>query len=397
MNRHDFRLWNTAGGTAGNACYIAGMNAVVGIPEPHRNPLDGPGNVAGGQPERLDTSLILCVACGLIVNSHLEQFWPRSFFACDGLLGNSLFYMLSGFGVGSSLLSSWQPFGSFLARRLARIYPAVIVTVLLFTGVVAGHAYRTVNGVPPWTLAEAFRLLVWPTPFTYVSNIIAIYVIGYVVALPRSLSILYAGFAGAFVLFLWGCTQQSPVFASQRHLNLGSAPTLAYHFFDTALFLGGMIIAGTRPGYRRPGGADGAGGILAAVLAAVLCIAYFALKYAMIVEGKGAEFYPVLFVLAGGVSYLAIGVLGNPLVIQWCKRTPWLAWVIDGVAGLTLEIYVIHQTLIGTFAGLAAIPFPLNIVLLVVITLAAAVLLRMITQPLRRWVDELTRPAATPA
>jgi glycerol-3-phosphate dehydrogenase (NAD(P)+) len=33
---------------------------------------------------------VLCVACGLIVNSHLEAFWPQSFLAVDGLLGNDV-------------------------------------------------------------------------------------------------------------------------------------------------------------------------------------------------------------------------------------------------------------------------------------------------------------------
>ena len=84
---------------------------------------------------------MLCVACGLIVNSHLEQYWPRAMFAVDGLLGNSFFYLLSGFGIGASLFRRPQGFGTFLIRRLVRIYPAVIVAVLLFGGILVGHAW----------------------------------------------------------------------------------------------------------------------------------------------------------------------------------------------------------------------------------------------------------------
>lgn len=361
-----------------------------GIPEPRGNPTGGPEESSAVRPHRLDTAVLLCVACGLIVNSHLEAFWPRSFLAVDGLLGNSLFYWMSGFGIGSSLSSRPQRFGPFLARRLVRIYPAVIITVLLLVGIAGGRAYATVNGLPPWTLDEAFHALIWPTPFTYVRNIVAIYVIGYVVAWPRSRTILYACFAPAIGLFLYGCVRDSATLGPAARLNLGSVPTSVYDSFDTALFLGGMILAGSRTSPLRHFWASG-------ILAAGVCIAYFALKYLMIVQGIGAGFYPVLFVLVGTVSYLAIGVLSDPVIMQPLRRVPWLAWGVDLVAGLTLEIYVLHQTLISTLPGLSTIQFPLNIILLVLISVAAASLLRLVTDPLRRRVDGLTGPAAAVA
>ena len=88
-----------------------------------------------------------------------------------------------------------------------------------------------------------------------------------------------------------------------------------------------MILAGSRTSPLRHFWASG-------ILAAVLCIAYFALKYAMVVRGVAAEFYPVLFVLVGTVSYLAIGVLSDPVIIQPLRRVPWLAWGVDLVAGV---------------------------------------------------------------
>ena len=361
-----------------------------GIPEPRGSLSDGPEESPAVRPYRLDTAVVLCIACGLIVNSHLEEFWPRSFLAVDGLLGNSLFYLMSGFGIGSSLFSRPQRFWPFLARRLVRIYPTVMIAVLLFVGGVGGRAYATVNGLPSWTLDEAFRALIWPTPFTYVRNIVAIYVIGYALARPRSSLFLYAGFATAIGLFLSSCVRDSATLGPAARLSLGSVPTMAYDFFDTALFLGGMIVAGRQTG---PPGRFWAG----ASLAALLCIVYFAMKYAMVVSGVGTKLYPLLFVLVGVVSYLVLGVLSDPVVMQPLRRVRWLAWAVDLVAGLTLEIYVLHQMLISTFPDLATIAFPLNIVLLVLISVAAAALLRLVTEPLRKWVDGLTLSAATAA
>ena len=361
-----------------------------GMPEPRVSLPGRSEDVAVVRPPRLDTSLVLCVACGLIVNSHLEAFWPRSFLAVDGLLGNSIFYLLSGFGIGSSLWSRPQRFGPFLARRLVRIYPAVIVTVLLLVGIVGGHAFGTVDGVPAWSLGEAFHSLIWPTPFTYVRNIIAIYVIGYVVAWPRSTTVLSAALIAMIGLFLYACGSHAPGLPAGAKLALGSLPVGVYDAFDTALFLGGMSIAGARRFPVR-------GGAVNAILAALLCIAYFAIKYVMVIKGVGAEFYPLLFVLVAAMSCLALGVLSDPAVIQPLKRIPWLGSSIDLVASLTLEIYVVHQVVISTFGGLAGIPFPINIALLVLISVAGAALLQRLTAPLRRWVDAITGPAATGA
>jgi peptidoglycan/LPS O-acetylase OafA/YrhL len=362
-----------------------------GLPPPRCNPSDGPEDPAALRPSRLDTSLMLCIACGLIVNSHLEQYWPRSMFAVDGLLGNSFFYLLSGFGIGSSLFSRPQRFLPYVARRLVRIYPAVIVTVSLCAGLVGVLAHWCGNSLSPWSFDVAFRQLAWPTPFTYVRNIIVIYVIGYIVAMPRSPRVLRVSLAMAIGVWAACSAYDCGTLSAGAKLNLGRVSTCIYDSFDTALFLGGMVLAATGCMPRRQVRTRG-------MMAGVLCIAYFALKYLMVAKGVGAGYYPLLFVIVGCVSWLSIGVLGDPRIIEPLRRVEWIGWIIDLVAGLTLEVYVVHQTLIGAFPALASIQFPLNIVLLLLISVAVAALLRMITAPLQAWVDRMTRPAvATPS
>ncbi|MFM7290292.1 MAG: hypothetical protein ACKO6B_03555, partial [Planctomycetia bacterium] len=209
------------------------MTSVVGNSGFRGEPGEGAVSPAG----RVDTSLVLCLACGLIVNSHLERFWPRSYLAFDGLLGNSLFYLLSGFGIGSSLSTRSQRFGPYLARRLARIYPAVFVTGLVFLAIAGGHKHVNVDGGSPWTAHDLFRQFVWPTPFTYVRNVIAIYVIGYCVALPRSARFLGASVAVAIGIFLVACFRDCRLLGTDARLNLGGVPTGVYDAFDIALFL----------------------------------------------------------------------------------------------------------------------------------------------------------------
>ena len=91
----------------------------------------------------LNTTMVVLAVCALlIVNSHLEAFYPTGFqfLAADGLLGSSLFYMLSGFGIQSSLMSREQGFGSYIRQRILRIYPGVILVVAVLLGIV-GEAF----------------------------------------------------------------------------------------------------------------------------------------------------------------------------------------------------------------------------------------------------------------
>src|SRR5262245_5871015 len=68
---------------------------------------------------RVDTTIVRVLAMLLIANSHLEALYPRPWLAGDGLLGNSLFYVLSGFGLAASAEArGLAGFGPWFARRL---------------------------------------------------------------------------------------------------------------------------------------------------------------------------------------------------------------------------------------------------------------------------------------
>ena len=79
-----------------------------------------------------ETKPLLFFACALIVNSHLEPFYPLSYLAADGLLGNSLFFFMSGFGIQSSALSHAKSFKDYALRRILRLYPSVIICMVIF-------------------------------------------------------------------------------------------------------------------------------------------------------------------------------------------------------------------------------------------------------------------------
>ena len=77
--------------------------------------------------KRDDTHFLRFVAICLIVNSHLDAYYPTPMLATGGMLGNSLFFMLSAFGLAISWRSHPRPFSEWYGRRIRRILPPIWV------------------------------------------------------------------------------------------------------------------------------------------------------------------------------------------------------------------------------------------------------------------------------
>src|SRR4029453_14199781 len=83
---------------------------------------------------------------------------PLSAFVCSGHTGVTLFFVLSVFLISPPYLAATRGgarvrLGSYVRRRVLRIYPLYVVAVLVATALTAKHAY------------EALPHLVFLTPF----------------------------------------------------------------------------------------------------------------------------------------------------------------------------------------------------------------------------------------
>lgn len=73
---------------------------------------------------------IKTVAVLLIINSHLDNLYPSSALSIGGSLGNTLFFLVSGYLLSNRVNSG---FGKWMLNRMFRIYPALwIISGLLF-------------------------------------------------------------------------------------------------------------------------------------------------------------------------------------------------------------------------------------------------------------------------
>ena len=80
-----------------------------------------------------DTQFLRAVAILLVINSHLDRYYPMQHIGTGGAIGNSIFFFLSAFGLYLSQQKQSQYFKEWFTNRISRIYPSLwIVLISLF-------------------------------------------------------------------------------------------------------------------------------------------------------------------------------------------------------------------------------------------------------------------------
>ena len=103
------------------------------------------------------------IATCLITNTHYNDVYPIGSLAVGGLLGDVLFFIVSGFVLAKP---TSQNFGSWYWKRVKRIYPTIFAGVCwyMLTG------YRTFNN------SNWFEAFIFPTFFVFIAAIILLYI-----------------------------------------------------------------------------------------------------------------------------------------------------------------------------------------------------------------------------
>jgi peptidoglycan/LPS O-acetylase OafA/YrhL len=303
---------------------------------------------------RVDTTALRVLAIVLIANSHLEDLYPFRQLAADGLLGNALFFMLSGLGIALSPRTGNTGFLEWYRRRLSRIYPSLWLTVIVGIVLIQG-AWRD------WTSLDFLTNFVWPTPYGFLAQIVLFYPAFYVV---KAL-----GSAGVERGLLLGLTAMYAAVAA-IHYDLH---VLSWIFYFQMMLFGGMLA-----GQVKEMGRDGRWHLT--ILTATMVI-YVGVKLGM-TTGRIPMHVGVLHLLAFPIVYSLLGVCGT-VTIQNLSRVRRLGPVLALVGGLTLEIYLVHG-FVYHHPRVANLPFPVNLAAFWVATLPLAWIVKAASDRARR-------------
>jgi peptidoglycan/LPS O-acetylase OafA/YrhL len=311
----------------------------------------------------MDTSALRILAVFLIANSHLEGFYPVGQLAGDDLIGNSLFFMLSGFGLSLSASMRAGRFTEWYAKRLSRVYAPLWLTIVVAT-LLAAVDWRI------GTLDGFFQAFLWPTPYGFLAQIILFYPIFYFVKSAKHPAVMTTVVIGMISAYLT---------VSAVYYNLHALSWLFYF----AMMLFGGFLAGRcdKPGAVRS--------IDLGVLALSLLV-YLGLKVAM-TTGRFPNHVAILHLLVFPIVYGLMRVFAASRVRDWC-RSSRLAPAIGLVAGLTLEIYLVHE-FVTHDRRISSLAFPVNVLAFWIVTLPMAWSLGMAADAARRLVGARRAPA----
>ncbi len=312
------------------------------------------------------TTLSLGLAAWLIFNSHLEAFYPIPWMAADGLLGNTLFFVMSGLGIFSSLNKRHQSIRSYISRRFWRLYPAVFIVLLMQT--------IFILPISKYGPIDVLKTFIWPSPFTYVAVIVPTYLLAFACHRLRPKNAAYFMMGLCLLVYCIGYIQSIDMFSNNQKLIIGHLPSLvSYGYFAFAFALGGLVSS------RKNFTTFSWSWLSVAVFLTGL---YVGIKYLMVVKGEAGIAYPTLHFLVLALCMLALKILCAPDLVSRVLDWPIVGPFLRKSGSLSLEIYLVHAVLLHVL--LFSIPiFPLNIFSFAAITFILAIGLAGLTRIIR--------------
>lgn len=309
-------------------------------------------------------TLLRAFAAIVITNSHYTGIYPSDLIANGGLLGDVIFFSVSGF----CLANPKMPFGKWYAKRLWRIYAVVWVVTLAY--VLLG-AWAVNNAV------DAVKWFIHPTKYHFIASITLLYIPLYFVAKHFSLNRRHYTLLALGLLAVQLVLYFTIYDTTYYHIDKVREPFIEFLFFQTMLL--GLFYRQECSNGTLSENLSGGGRKLLWTLLPGLLAAYFASKMLFVKRASLSEFQIlnqiILFVtlfLLFRCSYTL-----EPKLRGISNTKLWK--VVEFLSDHTLEIYCVQYVLIDMVREWS-LPFPLNWIVLTTLILTAATLLRWVSQ-----------------
>ena len=297
------------------------------------------------------TCLRALAAC-LITNTHYGSVYPSSSMAVGGLLGDVIFFAVSGFCLFNVKFNFFKWYG----KRLYRIYPSVIIITVIYF---CFGFYTFCEG------KSFFWWFVYPTNFHFIASIIFLYIPFYIVSkikFTRNHLWLVMGCVAVIYLIIYIFFYDKSFY----RVDFVDEPMIRFIFFESML-LGAWF-------RNNIGKFQNKFSWLSVAMLIVSSIAYFGTKIFFSKFGLLLAFQCLnqltLFVLLFSLLWLFTGI---DQLLEKLPKT--IKKVIDFISKLTLEIYLVQSVLIRL---ISPIGFPWNFIAVTASIIIAAYLLHLI-------------------
>jgi surface polysaccharide O-acyltransferase-like enzyme len=294
------------------------------------------------------TFLRALAAC-FITNAHYTGIYPTDLIANGGLIGDVLFFAVSGYCLYNVKIS----FPRWYFKRIYRIYPPVLIMTAIYMLV---GAYSIADHSASWWY-------VYPTYYHFLASIIVLYIPFYFIVRIDTLRKHILLIMGAIAL-VWLVVYVTIYNRSYYHIDTVREPMIRFLFME-CLLLGAWFRQNNtevRNNFK----------VWYPLAAVGMFLIYFSSKSLFSYKESLAQLQIlnqiVIFALLV-LMFLTFAGLDSKLE----KLPGWIKKIITVISDMTLEIYIVQYVLIDLIRSFRH--FPLNwIVLTAVITVSAFVL-----------------------
>ena len=314
-------------------------------------------NVESGSGYFFFIAVLRTIATCLITNTHLGSIYPEkiSFLAVGGLLGDALFFAVSGFCLAESVRGG---FLKWYGNRIIRIYPTVLIISVI---------YCLIGECQINSFYDFFRVFVYPTRFHFIASIMLLYIFFFFVLkvtfLKNNLPLLMVAL-GVVWLAVY-------IFAFDKtgRLDTAEQPITKFLFFESMIF--GAYVAKNKSTFinRKR--------VIYFVGFVLSMITYLASK---IIIDKFAIFNFQIIIVLSLLFTCCFALLAFSGVEESAAKHRFITKITCFIAPLTLEIYVVQHLIISKIKDLKGIAFPLNFILVIALILLFAFILNRVVK-----------------
>jgi peptidoglycan/LPS O-acetylase OafA/YrhL len=295
-------------------------------------------STAGQRLSRDETCFVRILAIVLIAHSHLDHLYPLPQIAVGGAIGNSLFFMVSGYGLAASYREYKRSFSLWYRRKIMRIYPSVLLVTLM--DFLLNKSWRD------WGVTDYAMALTWPTLFWFVAAIMLFYPLFFVVMRCEDNRAFIGGIVLLSVLYIgWYF-----FFVDVSAYTIEGPGYFKWIFYLQIMLFGGYLAAGQ---VRIPQGTAKHLFLLCAFL-----IGYFGVILA--VRAGFGEIQALIHVLTLPIVYLVLVLSKSTFVTRNILMRKHGKFLVSTIGGLSLEIYLLQYMVYSNYI-VRALSFPVNI------------------------------------
>ncbi len=313
--------------------------------------------------DRFDTSFIKFLAIVLITNSHLHGLYPFPQLATGGAIGNSLFFMISGYGLVKSETRQQRPFIEWYRRRFARIYPSLIITVAIYN-------MWLDRGWQKWALADYVSNFIWPTPAWFVSAIMLFYLVFFMIMKIGRPAFYILGILFLYVPYFYYYFS----FIDFSRYSIEGPGYFKWIFYLQVMFFGGYLASKDKE--------IKAGKIIHFAYLIFLLACYFLII--MAVKSGFGEVQALIHIITFPIVFLVLALSRSHFVMERIGLSKPIHFAITLIGSVTLEIYLL-QYAVYTNNLIRSLFFPVDIIVFGLVVLVLAVALANAS----KWIQKL--------